>query len=126
MKEQAALGAYKTTLRATGDVKAVEAAVFAHANLALSQSMQTREMDWPGYVAALSNNLQLWTTVAADVMSPGNKLPDQTRGHILALEKFVRSRTLQIFQGAANSDATALIDINANIASGLRGTDQPN
>lgn len=122
MKKNSAIGAYRNTLLATGDAKAVEAAVFAHVNSELTAAMHRRESDWPGYVAALAKNLRLWTALSADVMSSENKLSDEMRGQILALSKFVRTRSMEILRLEKNVDAASLLEINANIAAGLRNT----
>lgn len=120
MNETAAIGAYRNTLITTGDAKSVEAAAFANVNSELLKAMGRREADWPGYVAAISRNLKLWTMLSADIMSPGNRLPDETRHLIITLSKFVRARSIEIFKREMDVDAEPLIEINANIAAGLR------
>lgn len=105
---------------ATGDAKAVEAAAFANINLELSKAIRRREDDWPGYVAAISKNLKLWTTLSADIMDPRNGLPVETRSLLLTLSKFVRTRTIEIFKREQDIGAEPLIEINANVAAGLR------
>ncbi|WP_188128718.1 flagellar biosynthesis regulator FlaF [Paracoccus thiocyanatus] len=68
--------------------------------------------------AAAANN-ELWTTLAADLAHPGNKLPPEVKAGLLSLAFFSIKQGRRILQGSSSPDA--LIDINVKIMKGLRG-----
>jgi flagellar protein FlaF len=111
---------YNRAARALAEPRAIETQMFARVTGALTRSAQSRESNYPAYVAALSANLQLWTALAADVATEGNKLPTALRAQIFNLAKFTRALTSRILNGDASVDPQALIDVNLSILRGLR------
>lgn len=73
---------------------------------------------FPELVAALHDNLRLWTVVAADVAEEANGLPAPLRARLFYLAEFTRARTREILGGRATADA--LVDINTMVMRGLR------
>jgi len=67
---------------------------------------------------AIHENRQLWTLLAADVATDGNKLPAQLRAQIFYLAEFTTIHSRKILHGEATLEA--LIDINTAIMRGLR------
>lgn len=68
--------------------------------------------------AAIHDNRQLWTILAADVAETGNALPDELRARILYLAEFTRVHSSRVL--AAQASADPLIQINTAIMRGLR------
>lgn len=115
------MNAYDKAARAIGDPRAVEAQLLGRITGALIKALQTRDANHPGFVAALSTNLQVWTTLAAEVAADGNALPLSLRAEIFGLARFTRSLTFRILGGDRSADPQALIDLNLSIIKGLRG-----
>jgi flagellar protein FlaF len=69
--------------------------------------------------AALHENRRLWTILAADVASDGNRLPGALRAQIFYLAEFTRQHSDKVLAGEAGTDP--LIEINTAIMKGLRG-----
>lgn len=111
---------YGAAMRAAPDTRMSELRLFAQITSALVDTDRMRSVDYPAFVAALSRNLQLWTVIAADVSSDGNKLPRELRARIFQLAEFVRTSTGAILNGDAADGAQILIEINRNIMTGLQ------
>lgn len=98
----------------------METQLFSRVTGALTRTVKTKDADYPAYVAALSANLQLWTALAADVATEGNRLSTPLRAQIFNLAKFTRNVTSRILKGDKTADPQTLIDINLSILRGLR------
>ena len=68
---------------------------------------------------AIVDNTQLWTELAADLASPGNKLPEGLKGQLLSLAMFSIRHGNRVL--ASGGNVSALVDINLNMMKGLRG-----
>lgn len=77
------------------------------------------QQDFPALVAALHDNQRLWATLAEDLASPGNALPDTLRAGLLNLAVFTARHTGEVLNGRA--DTEVLVDINTAVMRGLRG-----
>lgn len=100
-------------------MRSIEYEAFARATQKLSAAWQNRKDDYPALVAAISGNLTLWSTLAADVASPGNGLPAALRAQLFYLYEFTEHQGRRVLDGSASVEA--LIDINTAIMRGLRG-----
>ena len=79
--------------------------------------------DFPALVAALHDNLALWSAIMADVADSRNGLSAALKGQLLYLGEFTRSHTARVLR--REEEATPLIDINTAIMRGLRGQTTP-
>jgi flagellar protein FlaF len=61
----------------------------------------------------------LWTTIAIDLLHPGNALPDEMKRSLLYLAEFVRQTSMKIMAG--EGEIADLIEVNQTIMSGLGG-----
>lgn len=68
---------------------------------------------------AVHDNLRLWLTLATDLATDGNGLPDPLRASLISLAGFVEKHSHKVLNKQA--DASALIEINAAVMKGLRG-----
>ncbi len=79
------------------------------------QSMQQRLSE------ALLYNRKLWTVFVGSVTDETSQLPKPIRENIANLGLFIFNRTLDIESSPSPEKLNALIDINRNVAAGLRG-----
>lgn len=114
-------GAYRRAMMATAGPRSIEAETMEKINREMIGSAARRNDDFPGYVAALARNASLWTVLAADVVLDSNPLPNETKALIWNLSAFVRRVTQDLMRGEGKGDIASLIEINSNVASGLRG-----
>lgn len=108
-----AQSAYSSASDTIRTPKSVEYDVFAKVTSALR-----RAVTMPDRAKALDDNLRLWVTLAADVASDGNKLPQQLRARIFYLYEFVSQHSQKMLR--SKDDLSALVDVNTAIMAGLR------
>lgn len=72
--------------------------------------------------AALRMNSMLWSIYQAEITREGNPLPKQVREDLLSLSLFVDKRTKDIMCFPEPEKLTILININLNLAAGLRAS----
>jgi flagellar protein FlaF len=71
---------------------------------------------------ALTYNQRIWSIFQVEVSNPSNPLPENIKINILHLSQFVDKRIFDIMAFPSPEKLNILIDINRNIAAGLRGT----
>lgn len=71
---------------------------------------------------ALRINSFLWSIFQAEISTDGNPLPKQLREDLLTLSLFVDKRTKEVMCFPEPDKLTALINLNLNIAAGLKGS----
>lgn len=107
--------AYGEIQQRTASDRQIEAALFREINSALA--LASSDGSPADRADAVNRNQQLWSTLAADLMSPNNSLPDALRQSLLSLSEFVRRYSLTVLEGeGAIAD---LVEINASILAGL-------
>jgi flagellar protein FlaF len=88
--------------------------------------MQAIRDDWAGrhkeLDEALAYNRKLWTLLVTSATEPDNPLPAPIKQNIANLGLFVFHRTLSIIAEPAPEKLGALVNINREIAAGLRGS----
>lgn len=100
-------------------MRSIEYEALARVTQRLAATWQSRKVDHPALVQALADNIGLWSTLAADVASPGNALPSSLRAQLFYLYEFSEVHTRRIMEGGASVEV--LIDVNTAIMRGLRG-----
>lgn len=70
---------------------------------------------------ALRRNQMLWSIFQAELSDPNNPLPKELKEDILNLSLFIDKRTMEIMAFPSPEKLNAIIDINLNLAAGLRG-----
>lgn len=99
--------------------RSIEYDLLARATQRLSASWPQRHADFPALAAAVSDNLRLWSALAADVASPGNALPAALRAQLFYLFQFTSEHSRAVLDRQA--DVGVLVDINTAVMRGLRG-----
>ena len=99
--------------------RSLEYDLLARITQRLSRAAATRRENYPGLIAALDENLRLWSTLASDVADTGNSLPSKLRAQLFYLYEFtnLHSRAVRADKGSVD----VLIDINTAVMRGLRG-----
>jgi flagellar protein FlaF len=111
--------AYQQTQKANLTPREVEAMAFTKAAVMLEDA-KSKVADIEGYSQALRFNHLLWTIIQADITEPENQLPGEIKANILSLSIFVDKQTTKAMRGSDASDLDVLININRNLAAGLR------
>lgn len=99
--------------------RALEYDLLARCTQRLSQAWSQRREGFPALAAALNDNLQLWSTLAADVAGPGNGLPQKLRAQLFYLYQFTAEHSRAVLENRGSVEV--LVDINTSIMRGLRG-----
>lgn len=74
-------------------------------------------------IEAIFENRQLWNTLAANVASPDNELPDDLRARLFYLAEFTTLHSRKVLKEKAS--AVPLLEINAAIIGGLQEKVEP-
>ena len=85
----------------------------------LSNAWLRRRENFPGLAVALTENLQLWSVLAADVAEKGNGLPAPLRAQLFYLYEFTSGHTRSVLDNRGSVEV--LVDINTAVMRGLRG-----
>lgn len=99
--------------------RAVEYDLLARTTQRLALAWAQREKDFPGLVAALSDNQQVWSAFAMDVADKANPLPASLRARLFYLFEFTVHHSRKVLEDGASPEV--LTDINIAVMRGLRG-----
>jgi flagellar protein FlaF len=103
----------------TRSLRSVEYDLLAHVTQRLRSAWTTRATDFPALVRAVTDNTQLWSTLASDVAMPGNALPAALRARLFYLYEFTAQHGRAVLADKASVEVLA--DINMAVMRGLRG-----
>jgi flagellar biosynthesis activator protein FlaF len=119
------LAAYRTVQKITSSGRELEAVVLSRA----AQKLAEIQNHWDApdrderLDEALRYNQQIWSIFQGELLKEDNPLPRQLREDILSLSAFIDKRILEVM-ASPDPDPERLnviININLNIAGGLRG-----
>ncbi len=71
---------------------------------------------------ALRHNQTLWSLLTKDMDNPENPLTEELKNNIRSLASFINKRTFDLQSWPKREGLNILIDININLAAGLRGS----
>ena len=118
---QQAASAYARVAQATQSPRELEATVLLKA----ASRLQAVRDDWQGRRAdldeALTYNRKLWTVLVTSVTDTANPLPDPIKQNVANLGLFVFKHTVAVLSAPAPDGLGVLININRELAAGLRG-----
>ena len=116
------LQAYQTVEKTTLSGRETEARVLTQAALMLKECQQNWDaQDRQARLdEALRFNQRIWSIFQAELAKPDNPLPNKLRIDLLRLSGFVDKRIFEIQARPEAAKLTIIIDINQNIAAGLR------
>lgn len=116
--------AYQAVERKTLSGRELEASVLTKA----AQMLKDCQRNWTAadreerLASALKNNQRIWTVLQVELSRDDNPLPTPIKRNLLLLSGFVDKRCFEVLAYPTPEKLDILIDINTNIASGLRQT----
>lgn len=120
------LDAYRTAQNTNENMSGryIEAAALTRCALLLSDCRNN--WDAPGRDAALDEALRInqivWSILQSELASDDNPLPIEIRNNILTLSVFIDNRIIEVMAQPEPEKLKIIIDINLNLAAGLRGS----
>ena len=118
------LRAYDSVSKATQSGREIEAAVLTKAALKLKKCQD----DWNApdrdnkLDEALKYNQRIWSIFQSELSREDHELPKKLRLDILRLAAFIDRRIFETMAFPAPEKLNIVIDINNNLAAGLRGS----
>lgn len=117
---------YAAPAAPTRTARGVEYDAFVHVTRKLNEAAETAaDAEMPKHARirrlaeALDANRRLWATLAADLASDENALPEALRARLLSLCEFARIHSSRVLDGRASAEL--LIELNTAMMRGLRG-----
>jgi flagellar protein FlaF len=118
------LEAYKTAQINNMSGREIEAGALTRCALLLSDCREN--WDAPNRDEVLSEalrfNQRVWSILQSELVRDDNPLPVQIRKDILTLSVFIDKRIIDVLAHPAPEKLKIIIDINRNLAAGLRGS----
>ena len=117
-----ALKAYESVDRTTMSGRETEARVLSKAALKLKNCQDSWHAEWreEKLDEALKYTQRIWSIFQAELSNKENPLPRQVKLNLLRLASFIDKRIFETMAFPTPEKLTAIIDINRNIAAGLR------
>jgi flagellar protein FlaF len=116
------LAAYRTVQKITSSDSEIEALVLTRA----AQKLAEVQNNWDAHDRderldeALRYNQQIWSIFQGELLKEDNPLPRQLRQDILSLSVFIDKRIFEVLNSPDPEKLTVIVNINLNIAAGLR------
>ncbi|MDA8083979.1 MAG: flagellar biosynthesis regulator FlaF [Nitrospiraceae bacterium] len=117
------LDTYRTVQKTTMSGREIEAAALTKAALRLKDCQNNWEAEDRNSMLAeaLRLNQMVWTIFQSELAKEDNPLPKQLKQDILSLSIFIDKRIIEVLSDPLPEKLNIIIDINMNIAAGLRG-----
>jgi flagellar protein FlaF len=119
MQQQAAL-AYQQVAKRTGNPREIEANLLSRSAANLQRIRENWEQQRSELHGALKFNRKLWSVFLTSATNRDNPLPQAIRQNVANLGLFVLSHTLKTEANPQASKLDVLININRELAAGLR------
>ena len=118
------LETYRNMQKATLNGRELEAEILSKAALKLKFCQNNWEAPNHDELLdeALKFNQKIWTLFQSELAKPENPLPKKLRENLLNLSMFIDKRIFEIMSFPSPEKLNAIIDINLNIAAGLRNS----
>ncbi len=118
------LEAYKTIEKKTMSGRETEARVLSQAAIKLKDCQENwRAEDRDDKLdEALKYTQRIWSIFQGELSNENNPLPRQLKIDLLRLSSFIDKRIFETMSYPSPEKLTAVININQNIAAGLRGS----
>jgi flagellar biosynthesis activator protein FlaF len=113
--------AYAQTAKATLSGRDLEAQLLLRAAARLSAVQEGWPQTSEDLSPALLYNRKLWTVFATSATRPENPLPNEVKNNIANLAVFIFTQQFEIERERKPEKLRALISINREVATGLRG-----
>ena len=118
------LGAYETVSKMTMPGREIEAEVLTKAARKLKVCQENWETPNRDELLdeALKFNQRIWSIFQSELSQEDNPLPQKLRLDIIRLSTFIDRRILETIAEPRSEKLNIIIDINNNLAAGLRGS----
>ncbi len=118
------LDAYRSAQASNMSGREIEAAALTRCALLLDDCRKHwAAPDRPEKLAeALRTNQVVWSILQSELVKPDNPLPADIRNNILTLSLFIDNRIIDLMANPQPERLKIIIDINLNLAAGLRGS----
>ena len=90
--------AYQQATARSETPRDLEYRLFGQVTRALMSAAETEATNIAVRIDALDWNRRMWSVLATDCASPGNKLPDQVRANIISLSLWVNRHTSAVMR----------------------------
>lgn len=116
--------AYRTVQKTTLSERELEVSVLTKAAQVLQQVQNTWDSEDRDIRLdeAVRYNQKVWSIFQGELAKPDNPLPRKLREDLLSLSLFIDKRIFEILSSPALEKLAVLININLNLAAGLRGS----
>lgn len=114
--------AYQQTAKTVETPREREAALLVKAAMSLQRVRDDWENSYPELNTALTFNRKIWTVFLSSVTRDDSPLPPALRQNIANLGIYVMNETREQLEVPNQNKLAALININRQLAAGLRGT----
>jgi flagellar protein FlaF len=119
---QQAANAYSKTSKITMPPRQLEASLLIKSAILLQDLKDNWEPSKQELLTALRYNRRLWTVFISSVAKPDNPLPQEIKNKVASIGAFILSHTIEVEMEPAPEKLVTLININKEIAAGLRST----
>lgn len=119
--QNAAARAYNAVARHTASPRELEADLLLKAASRLQAVSDAWDSDKSDLDNALLYNRKLWSIFMASVTGPDHSLPAEIRQNVANLGIFVMNTTLAMMTDPRPEHLVSLVEINRELAAGLRG-----
>jgi len=118
------LEAYRTTQKTTVSGRELEALVLTKAALQLQQCQNNWDAEDRDarLTEAVRYNQTIWSLFQSELAKTDSPLPKKLREDIISLSMFIDKRLFEIMAVPAPEKLDVVININLNLAAGLRGS----
>ena len=117
---RSAADAYRSVAKEIASPRDLEASLLLKAAARLQAVADSWERDQSDFSEALTYNRKLWTIFLDAITSPDNQLPTEIRQNIANLGVFIMNQTLSAMSNPRRDALRSLININRELAAGLR------
>jgi flagellar biosynthesis activator protein FlaF len=122
------LEAYRTSQNSVLSGRGVEAAALTRCAFLLlecQKNWDARDRD-EKLAEALRANQIVWSIFQSELTKKDNPLPQEIKENILTLSLFIDKRILEVMTNPVPEKLKTIVDINLNLAAGLRSTSSNN
>ncbi len=117
------INAYQAVDKTTASGRELEAAALSKGALLLAEVQQKWDSPERDQLleSALTYNQRLWSLFQTELTEPSNPLPEEIKTNLLVLSALVDKRIFEVMAYPAPEKLNLIINVNRNIAAGLRG-----
>jgi flagellar protein FlaF len=125
--QQSPLEAYQQVEKVTGSGREIEAAVLTKAAIKLKECQKNWDADDRDQrlEEALKFNQKIWSIFQSELTNQNHPMPTELRVGLLRLGGFIDRRIFETMADPSPEKLDIVININCNLAAGLRGSTAP-